>query len=231
SIYGEGLYADRHGNKIEPPERTIAQLRQHDWEVRGPDGEPLKPIPTRESKSPALPSVYAISKYYQERLCLTLGQAYGIKAIALRFFNIFGTRQALSNPYTGVLAIFASRLVNDNPPLVNEDGKQRRDFVHVRDVTQACRLALEVPELADEVFNIGSGCNYSILEIATHIARVLGKEDTQPKIIGKCRIGDIRNCFADISRARAILGYKPRVTLEEGLLDLANWLEGQIAVE
>ncbi|PYK10809.1 MAG: nucleoside-diphosphate-sugar epimerase [Verrucomicrobia bacterium] len=231
SIYGEGLYRARDGSLIEGRERSVEQLRAHDWEVLAPDGEPLVPVPTPETKRPALPSVYAICKYHQERLCLTVGRAYGIKSIALRFFNIFGTRQALSNPYTGVLAIFASRLINGNRPLVNEDGKQRRDFVHVRDVTQACRLALEVPELADEVFNIGSGCDYSILEIATHIARVLGKEDTQPKVIGKCRIGDIRNCFADISRARAVLGYQPRITLEEGLLDLASWLEGQIAVD
>ncbi len=231
SIYGEGLYRTRDGSLMEGRERSVEQLRTHDWEVRSPSGEPLVPVPTPETKRPALPSVYAICKYHQERLCLTVGRAYGIKTLALRFFNIFGTRQALSNPYTGVLAIFASRLLNDKAPLVNEDGKQRRDFVHVRDVAQACRLALEVPDPADEVFNIGSGANYSILEIAKQIARVLGKEDTEPEIIGKCRIGDIRNCFSDISRARTILGYKPRVTLEEGLLDLANWLEGQIAVD
>jgi dTDP-L-rhamnose 4-epimerase len=231
SIYGEGLYRARDGSLVEAGERSVEQLRAHDWEVRGPHGEALVPVPTPETKRPALPSVYAICKYHQERLCLTVGRAYGIKTSALRLFNIFGTRQALSNPYTGVLAIFASRLLNNNAPLVNEDGEQRRDFVHVRDVAQACRLALEVPAAADEVFNIGSGCNYSILEIAKHLARVLGKEDTQPEIIGKCRIGDIRNCFSDISRARNILGYKPRVTLEEGLADLANWLEGQIAVD
>ena len=231
SIYGEGLYRTRDGSSVERRERTLAQLRAHDWEVRGADGQPLIPVPTPESKCPALPSVYAISKYHQERLCMTVGRAYGIDTVALRFFNIFGTRQALSNPYTGVLAIFASRFLNNNPPLINEDGKQRRDFVHVRDVAQACRLALEVQEAAGEVFNIGSGRNYSVLEIAEQMARVLGKENLEPEIVGRCRVGDIRNCFADISRARKVLGYEPRVSLEEGLTELAEWLEGQIAVD
>jgi dTDP-L-rhamnose 4-epimerase len=231
SIYGEGLYRTGGGSLVEGRERTFQQLRAHDWEIRGADGDPLIPVSTPESKCPALPSVYAICKFHQERLCMTVGRAYGMGTTALRFFNIFGTRQALSNPYTGVLAIFASRFLNNNPPLVNEDGKQRRDFVHVRDVAQACRLALEIPEAAGEVFNIGSGYNYSILEIAEHMAHALGKEQIKPEIVGKCRVGDIRNCFADISRATKILGYKPRITLQEGLTELADWLEGQIAID
>ena len=231
SIYGEGLYRTCDGCFVEGRERTLEQLRAHDWDVRGAGGESLIPVPTPESKRPALPSVYAICKFHQERLCMTVGRAYGIGTVALRFFNIFGTRQALSNPYTGVLAIFASRFLNNNPPLVNEDGKQRRDFVHVRDVAQACQLALEVPEARGEVFNIGSGRNYSILQIAAEMAHVLGKEEIEAEIVGKCRVGDIRNCFADISRAEKILGYHPRVSLENGLAELADWLEGQIAVD
>jgi dTDP-L-rhamnose 4-epimerase len=231
SIYGEGLYRTRDGKLVEARERTLEQLKAHDWDVHGEDGEPLVPVATPESKSPALPSVYAISKYHQERLCMTVGRAYGIATVALRLFNIFGTRQALSNPYTGVLAIFASRFLNNQRPLVNEDGKQRRDFVHVRDVAQACRLALEVPEAAGEVFNIGSSCDYTILEIAEAMARVLNKEDIEPQIVGKCRVGDIRNCFADISLAREILGYRPQVTLEEGLGEIADWLDGQSAID
>ena len=231
SVYGEGLYRTHHGALVEARERTLEQLRAHEWEVRASNGEALIPVPTPETKCPTLPSVYAISKYHQERLCLTVGRAYGIDTVALRFFNIFGTRQALSNPYTGVLAIFASRFLNNNSPLVNEDGRQRRDFVHVRDVAQACRLALETREAAGEVFNIGSGRNYSVLEIAEQMARALGKEQIGPEIVGKCRVGDIRNCFADISRAKSVLGYQPRVSLEEGLVELAGWLEGQIAVD
>ena len=231
SIYGEGLYATRRGELVEGQERTFEQLKAHEWEVRGPDGEPLKPVPTPETKCPAVPSVYAISKYQQERLCMSVGRAYGMDTVGLRFFNIYGTRQALSNPYTGVLAIFASRFLNNHRPLVNEDGKQQRDFVSVHDIAQACRLALEVPDAAQRVFNIGSGHRYSIAEIAQQMAQVLNKPQIEPEIVGRCRVGDIRNCFADISLARDVLGYAPSTTLEEGLAELAEWLEGQTAVD
>src|SRR3954465_10407398 len=231
SIYGEGLYQTRDGHLMEGRERSIEQLRQHDWEVRSDTGEPLMPVPTPETKRPALPSVYAISKFHQERLCMTVGRAYGIPTVGLRFFNIYGTRQSLSNPYTGVLAIFASRFLNNNPPLINEDGRQQRDFVSVHDITQACRLALEVPEAADNVFNIGSGEHYSVREIAEELAQVLEKREIEPEIVGRCRLGDIRNCFADISHAQNVLGYRPRVSLAEGLVELAEWLEEQTAVD
>jgi dTDP-L-rhamnose 4-epimerase len=157
--------------------------------------------------------------------------AYGMEAVGLRFFNIYGSRQALSNPYTGVLAIFASRFLNNKPPLINEDGRQQRDFVSVHDIARACRLAMETPAAAGEVFNIGSGHSFSILEIAEQMARVLNKQELESKITGKYRVGDIRNCFADISHARRILGYEPRVALEPGLEDLAEWLEGQIPLD
>jgi dTDP-L-rhamnose 4-epimerase len=231
SIYGEGLYRTSDGELVPGHERSIDQLRAHDWEVRDLDGEPLTAVPTPETKCPAVPSVYAISKYQQERLCMTVGRAYGIDTVGLRFFNIYGTRQALSNPYTGVLAIFASRFLNNKPPLINEDGRQRRDFVSVHDVAQACCLALEKPEAADHVFNVGSGHHFSISEIAERMAKVLGKEEIEAEVVGKCRVGDIRNCFADITLARKILGYEPKVTLEDGLADLAEWLEGQTAVD
>jgi dTDP-L-rhamnose 4-epimerase len=231
SIYGEGLYSTKHGELVEGQERSLEQLKAHDWEVRGPDGEPLKPVPTPESKCPAVPSVYAISKYQQERLCMTVGRAYGIPTVGLRFFNIYGTRQALSNPYTGVLAIFASRFLNNNAPLINEDGAQQRDFISVHDIAQACRLALEVPDAADRVFNVGSGHHYSIRQIAEQMAQVLNKRNVEPEIVGRCRVGDIRNCFADISLARDVLGYAPQVTLEDGLVELAEWLAGQTAVD
>jgi dTDP-L-rhamnose 4-epimerase len=197
--------------------------------VQNSDGEILTPVPTPESKTPALPSIYALSKYDQERMCLLIGRAYNIPTVALRFFNVFGTRQALSNPYTGVLAIFAARFLNNHPPLINEDGYQRRDFVSVYDVARACQLALEVDSAAGEVFNIGSGRNYTIVEIADRMAAVLGKEHIKAEITGKYRVGDIRHCFADISRAQKLLGYEPRVTFEEGLAELATWLEGQVA--
>ena len=161
---------------------------------------------------------------------MMIGRAYQIPTVALRFFNIFGPFQALSNPYTGVLAIFASRLLNDRPPLINEDGLQKRDFVSVYDVARACRLSLETPEAAGHVFNIASGRQYTVRELGERIARVLGK-DIEPEITGKYRAGDIRHCFADITKAQQILKFRPRVGLEEGLQDLAAWLEGQIAYD
>ncbi|HYG66424.1 MAG TPA: NAD-dependent epimerase/dehydratase family protein, partial [Anaeromyxobacteraceae bacterium] len=160
---------------------------------------------------------------------LIVGGAYGIPTVALRFFNVYGTRQALSNPYTGVLAIFAARYLNGRPPLVNEDGAQRRDFVSVKDVSEACRLALEVPAAAGQVFNVGSGRSFTVAEVAGRLAEALGREDVAPEITQRYRVGDIRHCFADISRAREVLGYRPRVSFEAGLAELAGWLEGQIA--
>ena len=189
------------------------------------------PVPTPDTKQPSLASVYALSKYDQEQMCLMIGSAYNIPTVALRFFNVYGTRQALSNPYTGVLAIFASRLLNENPPLIFEDGLQQRDFVSVYDIAHACVLALEVPEAAGHVFNIGSGEHYTIRELAERLAGVMGKDYVEAEITGKYRVGDIRHCFADISRARSILGYKPQTSLEEGLHELVVWLEGQVAVD
>ncbi|HVX40870.1 MAG TPA: NAD-dependent epimerase/dehydratase family protein [Gemmatimonadaceae bacterium] len=229
SIYGEGLYHGPDGAEVEAVDRTRDQFARGEWEVRGPDGERLTPAPTPESKRPALASVYALSKYDQERLCLMVGDAYNVPATALRFFNVYGTRQALSNPYTGVLAIFASRLLNNNPPTVFEDGEQRRDFVSVLDIARACRLALESPAAAGKAINVGSGHSYSIREIAARMGAVLGKEYITPEITGKYRVGDIRHCFADISRARAVLGYEPQVAFDAGLSELASWLEGQSA--
>ncbi|MFN3649256.1 MAG: NAD-dependent epimerase/dehydratase family protein [Armatimonadota bacterium] len=231
SLYGEGLYRRPDGTIAAGVERSLEQLKARHWEVRDAEGQVLEPLPTPETKTPALPSIYALSKYDQERMCLTVGKAYGIPTVALRFFNIFGTRQALSNPYTGVLAIFASRFLNEKPPLINEDGYQQRDFVSVKDVSQACRLALEVPEADGKVFNVGSGHNYTIRSIADRMADVLGKEHLKPEITGKYRVGDIRHCFADITLARQVLGYEPQVSLEEGLVELAGWLEGQVAVD
>lgn len=226
SIYGEGLYRDRHGAFIAGTERSARQLQAHDWELRDADGEPLEPVPTPETKPPALASVYALSKYDQERMCLMVGRAYRIPTVALRFFNIYGPRQALSNPYTGVLAIFASKLLGNQPPVIFEDGYQQRDFIHVRDIAAGCRLALESP-VSDTVFNLGSGRHFTIREIAERMAKVLGKPHIEPEIKGQYRVGDIRHCFADTAHAAQSLGFAPRVSFEDGLADLASWLETQ----
>ena len=185
-------------------------------------------MPTPETKSPSLSSVYALNKYAQERLCLMVGKSYGIPAAALRFFNVYGPRQALSNPYTGVLAIFAARLLNGRSPMVFEDGRQRRDFVHVLDVANACQLALE-SKCDGEVFNIGSGQSWSILSVANDLAKVMGRRDLKPHITGKYRAGDIRHCFADIEKSRALLNFASRVEFTRGLEELAEYLAGQMA--
>jgi dTDP-L-rhamnose 4-epimerase len=187
-------------------------------------------VPTPESKEPALASVYALTKYDQERMCLLYGAAYDVPAVALRFFNVYGPRQALSNPYTGALAIFASRLLNDHAPVVYEDGRQRRDFVGVADVARACRLALERDGADGQPVNVGSGRSHSVLEIAEALARVLGKE-IEPQLPGKFRAGDIRHCFAEVTRAREALGYEAEVPFEQGLAELAEWLDGRPATD
>jgi dTDP-L-rhamnose 4-epimerase len=228
SVYGEGLGRDPSGRSVNPEERTALQLRSARWELETAAGEPLTPIPTPETKPPSLSSVYALNKYAQERLCLMIGKAYGISTAALRFFNVYGPRQALSNPYTGVLAIFAARLLNGRSPMVFEDGQQRRDFVHVHDVAQACRLALE-SEIDGEVFNIGSGQSRSIESVGRDLARVMGHSELRPQITGKFRAGDIRHCFADIEKSRRLLQFSPKVEFSKGLADLADYLAGQIA--
>jgi dTDP-L-rhamnose 4-epimerase len=231
SIYGEGLYQDIEGNLVEKAEREVCRFRHGIWELYDIKGRLLTPVPTPEWKPPALASVYALSKFDQERLCLMLGQAYSIPTVALRFFNVYGTRQALSNPYTGVLAIFASRLLNGRSPMVFENGEQQRDFIHVRDVARSCRLALEQPGVAGKAFNIGSGNQYTISFLARKMAVILGREELAPEITGRYRMGDIRHCFADITQAREVLGFEPQVRLDDGLGELAEWLSGQIAID
>jgi dTDP-L-rhamnose 4-epimerase len=228
SIYGEGLARRRNGDLVSPSDRSIEQLRAGRWELSH-DDEILTPVATPETKQPSFSSVYALNKYVQERMALIVGKAYGIPTVALRFFNVYGPRQALSNPYTGVLAIFASRLLNGRSPLIFEDGRQLRDFVHVRDVARACLLALQSNSAVDSVFNIGSGRSRTILSIASDLARVTGVSQLTPCVVGKYRAGDIRHCFADITRSRAQLGYAPRVTFEDGLAELADWLSDQAA--
>jgi dTDP-L-rhamnose 4-epimerase len=225
SVYGEGAY-----EPVPAAERTREQLERRDWEPRGAHGEELTPVPTAETKEPALASVYALTKFDQERLCLLYGASYDIPTVALRLFNVYGPRQALSNPYTGALAIFASRLLNDRPPVVYEDGNQRRDFVHVADVARAFLRALEDDGADGRAVNVASGDGVSILELAQALARVLGK-DIAPELPGTYRAGDIRHCFADVTLARELLGFEARADRDAALAELAQWLETQPATD
>jgi dTDP-L-rhamnose 4-epimerase len=228
SLYGEGAYRDADGLVVFPPPRSAAQLEARAYELRDERGRPLAPVPTPETKPLQPTSVYAITKRDHEELCLTVGEAYAIPTVALRYFNVYGPRQALSNPYTGVLAIFSARLLNGRPPFVYEDGLQTRDFVHVSDVVQANRLALERPEAVGRVYNVGTGRSTTLLELAERLARELGFEGP-PELPGRFRAGDIRHCVADVSRIRAELGYEPRVGLADGLRELLGWLRSQSA--
>jgi len=229
SLYGEGLYRDADGEIVDDARRTREQLEAGRWEPADARGRPLEPVPTPEHKAADLASIYALSKHDQEQMALMMGRIYEIPTVALRFFNVYGRHQALSNPYTGVLAIFASRILNDQAPLVFEDGHQRRDFVHVRDVARACRRALEVEEAAGGVFNVGSGRAHTIREIAEVLTEAAGRPELEPEITGDYRVGDIRHCFADIERARRVLDYDPAIDLEQGIERLTDWLRDQRA--
>jgi dTDP-L-rhamnose 4-epimerase len=230
SIYGEGAYAcETCGMKVYPQLRSDNQLASHDWEFKCETcGGTLETVGTPEEKPLFPTSVYAVTKQDQEQYCLAVGRAYKIPTVAFRYFNVYGTRQALSNPYTGVCAIFSSRLLNDQAPTIFEDGEQSRDFVHVSDIVRANLLALDTGTGDYEAMNIGTGRATSVKQIADLLARGLGK-DIKPVIVGKYREGDIRHCVADISRAKNLLNYEPKVSLEAGLAELLDWLGEQDA--
>ena len=230
SCYGEGLYVDQRGHAVNVRPRPRAQLESRRWELLGPDGAELTPRPTSEDKPLAPTSVYAVTKRDHEELFLSIGVAYQIPTVALRYFNVFGPRQALSNPYTGVAAIFSSRLLNGAAPVVFEDGCQSRDFVHATDVARANVLAATRPEADYQVMNVGAGRRITVGDIATELwRRISGKDATRPVYLSQFREGDIRHCFADITRARTLLGYEPKVEFESGLDELIEWVAQQHA--
>jgi dTDP-L-rhamnose 4-epimerase len=231
SIYGEGLYRCQEHGLLAPELRRIADLEARRWEVPCPTcGKELSPEPTPESKELNPGSVYAITKMDQELLCLNVAGAYGIDATAVRFFNAYGPGQSLSNPYTGVAAIFISRLLNGERPLVNEDGRQIRDFVHVDDVAAGTVAALESSTSAGQVYNLGSGTPISIFDLAVELASAMGRDDLTPHVLGRYRVGDIRHCWADITHAEKELGYSPQYSLRNGGMDgLIEWAKTQTA--
>jgi dTDP-L-rhamnose 4-epimerase len=229
SIYGEGLYRTADGELVGDVVRQPRGSGDASWDPLDNRGRPLIPAPTPEWKGATLASVYALTKYVQERLTLTLTPAYGMEGVALRLWNVYGPGQALSNPYTGVLAIFSSRIHNNQPPMIFEDGHQRRDFVHVEDVAQAFVLALDHPNAPGHVFNVGSGQDRSVREVADLLAKAMNRPDIEPEITGKARIGDIRHCIADIGKIQRELGYAPSRDFSEGLAELAAWVAEQEA--
>ena len=231
SIYGEGAYRCAGCGPVYPQLRSAKQLAARDWEMRCPRCRAIvKTMATNEEKPLYPTSIYAISKMDQELMCLNVGRAYGIPTVALRYFNTYGRRQALSNPYTGVAAIFSSRLLNGNQPLIFEDGLQSRDFIHVTDIVQANLLGMENDAADFQVFNIGTGRRLTISDVAHTLAQDLGLE-IKPEFVEQFRVGDIRHCYADISKARDLLGFEPRTRFEDGMADLVNWIRQQDSVD
>lgn len=226
SSYGEGLYeAPSSGEKLRPGLRPEAQLARHDWEPRHPvSGEVLRPTPTPESEVFQSNSIYAMTKAHQEEMTLLIGKTYSIPSVATRFFNVFGPRQSLSNPYTGVAAIFMSRLKNNQPPVVYEDGNQTRDFISVHDVARALAMIKDNSAVDYQALDVGTGKPIEIAEVARTIARVCDKQ-IEPDIQMKFRKGDVRHCYADITRIQTLLGWNPQVKYEEGIRELVAWSE------
>ena len=223
SIYGEGDYVrPSTGAHVTTDIRPHTQLEARHWDLMV-DGEPLEPCPTPEEKLLQPNSIYAVNKRDHEEMFLSVGRALRIPTVALRLFNAYGSRQALSNPYTGVAAIFISRLMNDQPPLVFEDGRQMRDFVHVQDVAEAFATVLDDDREIWDVFNVGSGAPVSINEIAGVLARLLGK-NIAPEVLNRYRVGDIRHCFGDISKIERTFGFTPRRSMDEGMEELISWV-------
>ncbi len=230
SIYGEGSYAcPEHGTQA-PRLRPEAQLVRRDWDVHCPTcAAHLAPLPTGEDKPLFPTSIYAVNKRDHEEMTLAVGAAYGIPSVALRFFNVYGSRQALSNPYTGVGAIFSSRLLNGARPLVYEDGGQSRDFVHVSDVARACQLAIERSDADGQAVNVGTGRATTVAHLARMLASALERPELEPELAQTFRAGDIRHCYASVDRAHRLLGYEPRVRLEDGVSELVEWVASQRA--
>ena len=232
SVYGEGKYKCDNCGTVYPRLRSLEQLKRREWEMSCPlCGKCVEGIPTPEDKPLYPTSVYAISKRDQEEICLTIGRAYDIPTVALRYFNVYGPRQALSNPYTGVAAIFSARIKNRHNPIIFEDGLQSRDFIHVRDIVQANILAMEKKEANFEIFNVGMGRKLTILDMANILIKKLGADGLAPELVNKYREGDIRHCYADVSKIKEKLGYEPRVRFEDGILDLVDWVKEEEAVD
>lgn len=231
SIYGEGKYRCLSCGVIYPKTRFFKQIKNKYCELRcSRCQKTLRPVATDEEKPSFPQSIYAITKSTQEQMCLSIGRAYKIPTVALRFFNVYGTRQALSNPYTGVLAIFSCRVLNNKPPVIFEDGLQTRDFIHIKDIVQANILAMEKKEADFQIYNVGTGKGTSIVKIAEVLIKKLNLP-LKIKVTNRFREGDIRHCFADIAKIKKELGFSPQIIIEEGIDDLISWLKNQSAID
>ena len=224
-VYGEGAYRCAQCGPVAPTIRPAEQLAARDWEQHCPRcGAHVASVPTPEDKALYRDNIYSMTKLHQEEMVLLIGKTYGIPSVAPRFFNVYGPRQSLSNPYAGVAAIWLSRLLNGKQPVVFEDGGQLRDFVSIHDVVDCLVLMLERPGADYLPVNVGSGQTVTILDIARLLARLLGK-DIEPLVTETGRKFDIRHNTADTTRARDTLGFAPRVPLEQGFGELIEWAQ------
>lgn len=232
SIYGEGAYLCRDCGIVYPSLRENVQLTRRDWEMGCSKCiRKISSVSTSEDKPLSPTSIYATTKRCQEEMCLEVGRAYKIPTVALRYFNVYGPRQSLSNPYTGVCAIFLSQVKNNRQTLIFEDGRQSRDFIYISDITEANILAMKRKEADYDFFNVGTGVPHSILDVANVIIYLYNKKDLKPKITNKFRAGDIRHCYADVSKISKKLGFKPKVPFEKGIKKLIEWSETQEAYD
>jgi dTDP-L-rhamnose 4-epimerase len=231
SIYGEGEWHCENCNSNIEASRTSEQLKNKEWDISCPKCyKKLTPVPVKESKRPETSSIYAITKKDQEDIVMNIGRAYKVPTVALRYFNTYGPRQSLNNPYTGVAAIFMSRVKNNKAPMIFEDGNQIRDFVSIHDITQANVLAMNSSSANGEIFNVGSGEKITIKELALKIIKLYGAKLT-PEVTNNVREGDIRHCFSDISKIKKKLNFSPKVKIEDGLMELIKWSEGEQAID
>lgn len=231
SSYGEGKYQCKKCGEVRPKLRPDSQLTKKDWEMHCPlCNLYAEPIATDEEAAQNCNSIYAITKKDQEDISIMLGKVYKIPSVALRYFNVYGPRQSLSNPYTGVAAIFMSRIKNNNPPIIYEDGLQTRDFVSVHDIVDSNIIAMEKEKANYQVFNVGSGKPISIKGVAEILSELYGK-DIKPEITNKFRQGDVRHCFANIEKIKKRLGFEPKRDFRKGMKELIEWSKSADAVD
>ena len=223
TAYGEGQYLCKTHKIVEPDLRSHQQMSKKDWKIRCPYCQKaVTPVPTPETAGQPTNSVYALTKKLQEDMLHLVGKMYNMPTVSLRCFNVYGPRQSLSNPYTGVTAIFISRIKNGKRPVIYEDGEQTRDFISVHDVVKALIAATNSSKADYQVFNIASGSPTSIKQIAQTLAKLM-KSKLAPDISQSPRKNDIRHCFANISKAGKVLKWKPKVTLKQGMKELIDW--------
>jgi dTDP-L-rhamnose 4-epimerase len=231
SIYGEGKYFSKELGVVYPNHRDDTTMKGGDFEVHYPNEKtPLQLMPTDEESKIHPSSVYGITKQNQEQMVLCVCKAIGIKAIAFRYQNVYGPGQSLTNPYTGILSIFSSLILNNKPINIFEDGKESRDFVFIDDVVAATVLGIENNTIENDVFNVGAGVATDVITVAKTLLAKYNKE-VPLTITGNYRLGDIRHNFADLTKIKNVLAFVPTVSFEEGITKFAQWVATQTIAE